>query len=59
MLKISELSSKDINRKVVYMPDGQKTQEGRITSFNDKFIFVDYQNVGRGQATPPSKLYFL
>ena len=34
-------------------------QEGRITSWNEKFIFVDYDNTGRGQATRLEDLKFV
>jgi len=60
MIDIKKLLPSDIKRKVVYQAhEGAKLEEGIITSFNDKFIFVDYQNVGRGQATPPDKLEFV
>lgn len=56
---ISQLKKSDKNRRVIYESfKGASLEVGRITSWNDKFIFVDYQNVGRGQATPPSKLNF-
>lgn len=57
MINISDLKPEDVGRKVVYQsyPDGP-TEEGLITSWNDTFIFVDYTNVGRGNATPPNKL---
>ena len=59
MINIQELKEEHKNRLVVYEPyKGAKLEQGRITSWNDSFIFVDYQNVGRGQATPPEKLYF-
>lgn len=60
MIDITNLTQKDLNRKVIYTPyEGAAPEEGRITSFNERYIFVDYQNVGRGQATSPSKLKFL
>lgn len=60
MIDVKKLTPSDINRKVVYSAyEGAKLEEGRITSFNNKFVFVDYQNVGRGQATPPDKLEFV
>jgi hypothetical protein len=60
MIDISKLTESDINRKVVYIAhEGAKPEEGRITSFTQTAVFVDFQNVGRGQNTPPNKLNFL
>lgn len=60
MIDISKLTDKDVNRLVVYTPYvDAKVEQGRITSWNDKFIFVDYTNVGRGVATRPTDLHFL
>ncbi len=55
MINIKKLTAADIGRKVVYL----QKDEGLITSFNDTYIFVDYQNVGRGQATSPRDLNFV
>lgn len=59
MIDISRLTDKDVNRLVVYMKFRDKIEQGRITSWNDQFIFVDYTNVGRGVATKPEDLHFL
>ena len=60
MINIQALTEKDLKRKVIYEAfKGAKKEEGLITSYNENYIFVDYQNVGRGQATPPSKLKFI
>jgi len=60
MIKISELTKeRDINRKVIYQPQSDHNEEGRITSWNDSFIFVDYSNSGRGIATRPEDLNFI
>lgn len=60
MIDISKLTPKDVNRLVVYTPfSGAKVEQGRITSWNDKFVFVDYTNVGRGNATRPEDLHFI
>lgn len=60
MINIKELSiENDVNRKVIYSPEFGEKEEGRITSWNDTFIFVDYDNTGRGQATRPSDLEFI
>jgi len=39
--------------------EGARPEQVRITSWNERFIFVDYDNTGSGQATPPSKLDFV
>lgn len=59
MIEISKLNEKDVNRLVVYMSFNDRIEQGRVTSWNDKFIFVDYTNVGRGVATDPKDLHFL
>tara|TARA_R110000868_G_C10972986_1_gene771095 strand:+ start:3079 stop:3255 length:177 start_codon:yes stop_codon:yes gene_type:complete len=56
-MKIEELKESDINRKVIYR-DRFKAEYGRITSYNSKFVFVDYSNSGRGIATDPEQLAF-
>lgn len=59
MIDITKITNSDIGRVVVYVAyDGAKPEFGRITSFNSRFIFVDFQNTGRGQATPPHLLKF-
>lgn len=60
MIDPKTLMPGDINRKVVYRPrNRQEREDGRITSWNERFIFVDYTNAGRGQATSPEDLEFL
>ena len=58
---LQNLTLGDIDRKVVYLPSAKygQLEEGRITSFNDHFVFVDYSNSGRGVATNPFDLEFL
>ena len=59
MIVLSNLEDKDVNRNVVYSDGTGETEEGHITSWNDKFIFVDYGNsCGRGIATDPLDLTF-
>ncbi len=55
MIKIEELKPEDVGRMVVYQSFDKK-EDGRITSWNDKYIFVDFDNTGRGQACRPSDL---
>jgi hypothetical protein len=59
MIEIKKLTKKDIARKVLYRNYANKLQEGRITSWNDRFIFVDYYNSGIGSATKPEDLEFI
>ncbi len=58
-IDITKLTEEDRNQKVVYHPDFGKSEEGIITSWNSRFVFVDYSNCGRGTATPPNRLEFL
>lgn len=54
------LNESHVNRKVVFTSyDGAKLEEGRITSWNDTWVFVDYDNTGRGRATDPKQLEFI
>lgn len=60
MIDPTTLTERDVNRLVVYRPrHGGASEQGRITSWNDSFVFVDYTNVGRGVATSPEDLEFL
>lgn len=60
MINIQELTKEDIKRKVVYKAcKGATPEEGIITSYNNHWVFVDFQNVGRGVATPASSLEFV
>lgn len=59
MIQISELTDKHKGRLVTYHPHPQnKAEQGRITSWNDLYVFVDYNNTGRGIATRPETLTF-
>ena len=57
-LTIDEMTPEAVGRRVVYNAGypGAPNEYGRITSYNSKNIFVDFQNVGRGQACTPSDL---
>lgn len=60
MIDIGKLKNKDIGKSVIYTDGTGDTEEGHITSWNNKFIFVDYGNsCGRGIATYPSDLRFI
>lgn len=58
MIDIKSLKESDTNRKVIYKKSYGTFQEGRITSWNDRFVFVDYYNNGMGVATNPKDLEF-
>ena len=59
MIDIKTLKESDINRRVIYRNKVGKIKEGRITSWNDKIIFVDYYDNGMGSATNPDYLEFI
>ena len=52
----------DIGRHVIYTPYGdyehKKIEEGVITSFNDKVVFVRYGSGSTSAATDPADLEF-
>jgi len=66
MIEIEKLNKKDIGRWVIYQPFAGKPEEGRIKSWNDRFVFVVYRcdNLWdrfmeyTGQATLPKRLTF-
>jgi len=59
MIVLANLEDKDKNRQVTYVDGTGEKEYGHITSWNDKFIFVDYGNsCGRGIATDPNDLFF-
>ena len=59
MIKIEELKEEHKNRSVVYTDGTGEIEEGHITSWNKRFIFVDYgKSCGRGIATDPCDLNF-
>ena len=60
MIDVEKLTDKDKDRLVVYHPHpANKAEQGRITSWNELYIFVDYNNTGRGIATRPETLTFV
>jgi hypothetical protein len=58
MINIEELKETDKGRLVSYS-DGIKTEIGRITSWNSRYIFVDFTDSERGQACYPRSLNFV
>ena len=64
MINIKELKDNDVKRAVIYISNFMngtgEVEQGHITSWNDKYIFVDYgKNCGRGIATDPYDLEFM
>jgi len=66
MIKIKNLTEKDIGRWVIYDDKVRPPEKGRIKSWNDKYIFVVYKCNGEwdrfqdftGVATNPADLEF-
>ena len=59
MIEIKKLEEQHKHRNVVYTDGTGDIEEGYITSWNNKFIFVDYgKSCGRGIATYPDDLKF-
>ena len=66
MIDIKKLSKKDIGKWVRYTAHHGETEDGKIKSWNDKFIFVVYKCANNwdrfqdytGQATNPEDLEF-
>jgi hypothetical protein len=54
MIKIEKLSDEDKGRKVVY----RGKEEGEITSWNEKYVFVKFRGPG-GEACNPNDLLFV
>jgi len=45
MIELSELKESDKGRMVIYRSKGgDKIERGIVSSWNDKFIFVNYEN---------------
>jgi len=47
MIDIAKLTKKDIGRWVLYRGFGHEKEEGRLKSWNDKYIFVVYKCDGQ------------
>ena len=57
-INVSELTDSDIGRRVIYVRPrrwGGTVEEGRVTSYNRKYIFADF-GTGHGKACDPSDL---
>lgn len=53
----------EIDRKVVYKPfpncSSDQIEEGVVTSYNDKYVFVRYGNDVNSKATDPKGIEFI
>ncbi len=67
IIKIEELTDKDRGRWVRYTASHGASEDGKIKSWNDRFVFVVYKCAGNwslyenytGQATKPEDLEFI
>ncbi len=60
MISLASLTPKDIGRAVVYRGNRfREREEGTISAWNDRFIFVRYGNDPTSQATDPRDLEWL
>lgn len=59
MIEILKLTKWDENRLVIYKKGASKQEEGIITSWNSKFIFVRYHGDIHSKATAPEDLNFI
>lgn len=57
MITIPNLTDKDKGRKVIYGRDGLPKQEGELTSWNDKYVFVKFKGPA-GEACDPGDVAF-
>lgn len=57
MIDIKTLTQEDIGRKVVYEKQ-HTSDEGTISSYNERYIFVKYGTCATAQATSPEDLTF-
>ena len=57
MLNDKKVNKKDlrIGLEVIYFPErgkgNSKKEPGKVTTWNDTFVFVDYDGTGHGKAT--------
>lgn len=55
-----KLEEAEVGRKVIYTPfPGGEVEEGIITSFNHKNIFVRYGNDQHSKATSPEDISYI
>jgi len=62
-MKIENLKEDDVGRKVVYVPfegcDPSMNEEGVITSWNERNVFVRYGSDYHSKATYPCDIEFI
>lgn len=58
-MEIKSLKGVDVGRKVVYSCNLTDKEEGVITSWNERYIFVRYGNDCHSKATNPKHLEFI
>jgi len=59
MIDPNQLTKDDIGRGVIFNDGNRPVEDGTITSFNDRYIFVCFDHTGRGKACYPNHLEFL
>ena len=57
-MNIAELQINDKDRLVIYKQGTDEQEEGVITSWNDRFVFVRYGGDNHSKATYPQDLTF-
>ena len=57
MIDKSKLTEKDIGRNVIYHREFCKREEGKLSSWNDKYIFVRFKGPN-GEACEPEDITF-
>lgn len=57
MITIDLLTEKDVGRKVIYGREELPKQEGELTSWNDRYVFVKFKGPG-GEACDPGDVSF-
>lgn len=58
MIDIKSLSKLDIGKEVCYSPREGFREYGKISSWNEKYIFVKYNGKDTSAATKPEDLTF-
>lgn len=57
MIRIDQLTDKDVGRKVIYGRDALPKQEGTLSSWNDTYVFVKFKGPN-GEACRPTAVSF-
>lgn len=58
MIRIEKLNGKDIGRRVLYHRQFCTPEEGKLTSWNQKFVFVQFKGCN-GEACDPQDVSFI